>query len=80
MAHNMCKTKLVGYLLLKPIFSHNTNCFCVDILWLNRTVCYTAIPLTVHRIGIELYTPLMTFKTFSAIQWSSRYMIDSFLQ
>jgi hypothetical protein len=26
-----------------------------------------------HRIGIELYTSLMTFKTFSTIQWSSIY-------
>jgi hypothetical protein len=32
------------------------------------------ISLTVHRIGIELiYTSLMTFKTFSTIQWSSIY-------
>ena len=30
------------------------------------------ISLTVHRIGIELYTSLMTFKT-STIQWSSIY-------
>jgi hypothetical protein len=39
---------------------------------LNRTVSvwYT---LTVHRIRIELYTSLMTFKTFSTIQWSSIY-------
>ena len=68
--HTMYKTKLARYLLLKPIFSHNTNCFCVDMLCnLNRTVSvwYT------YRSGIELYTSLMTFKTFSTIQWSSIY-------
>jgi hypothetical protein len=27
----------------------------------------------VHSIGIGLYTSLMTFKTFSTIQWSSVY-------
>jgi hypothetical protein len=34
MAHNMYNflTKLVMYLLLKQIFSHNTNCFCVYML------------------------------------------------
>jgi hypothetical protein len=36
------------------------------------------ILLTVHRTGIELYTSLMTFKTFSIIFSGLRYMIDLF--
>jgi hypothetical protein len=30
----------------------------------------------VHRIGIELYTSLMTFKTFSTIQWQWSSIYD----
>jgi hypothetical protein len=37
--------------------------------------------LTVHRIGIELYTSLMTFKTSTRLLFSGlQYMIDSFPQ
>ena len=74
--HTMYKTKLARYLLLKPIFSHNTNCFCADMLCnLNRTVSvwYT------YRSGIELYTSLMTFK-HSLLFSGHRYMTDSLLQ
>ena len=31
------------------------------------------ISLTVDRIEIELHTSLMSFKTFSTVQWSSIY-------
>ena len=37
---------------------------------LNQTVWYSISLITVHRIGIELYTSLMTFRTFSTDYYS----------
>jgi hypothetical protein len=45
------------------------SCGYVVLKWTVTVTC--GISLTVHRTGIELYTSLMAFKTFSAIQWSS---------
>ena len=67
--HTMYKTKLV-------IPSTQTDIFPQHKLFLCGYAELTEqcrISLTVHRIGIELYTSLMTFKTFSAIRWSSIY-------
>ena len=75
MAHNMYKTKLVIPSTQTDIHPQHKLFLCGYAV-LNRTV-YCGISLTVHRIGIELYTSLMTFKTFSTIQWSSIY-IDLF--
>jgi hypothetical protein len=61
MAHNMYKTKLVIPFTQTDILQQHKLFLCGYSV-VNRTVCYTAISLTVHRIGIELYTPLMTFK------------------
>jgi hypothetical protein len=68
--HKMYKIKLVISTQTDILQQHKL--FLCGYAVLNRTVSvwYT---LTVHRIGIELYTSLMTFKTFSTIQWSSVY-------
>ena len=75
--HTMYKTKLV----LKQIASTQTDflpkhklLLCgYAVLKLYRTVCL-ATSLTVHRTGMELYTSLVTFKTFSTDQWSSMFL------
>ena len=67
MAHNMYKTKLVIPSTQTDILPQHKLFLC------GYAVLKCGISLTVHRIGIELYTSLMTFKTFSTIQWSSIY-------
>ena len=61
--HTMYKTKQTDILPQHKLF------LCEYVV-LNRTVWYSISLITVHRIGIELYTSLMTFST---IQWSSIY-------
>ena len=53
--HTMYKTKLVIPSTQTDILPQHKLFLC-------------DISLTVHRVGIELYTSLMTFKTFSTIQ------------
>jgi hypothetical protein len=60
--HTMYKTKLVIPSTQTDILPQHKLFLC-GYAGLN-----CGISLTVHRIGIELYTSLMTFKTFSTIQ------------
>jgi hypothetical protein len=73
MAHNV-QTKLEIYTFYSNRYSPTTQIVfgwicCV----MKPNSCQCGISLTVHRIRIELYTSLMTFKTFSTIQWSLIY-------
>ena len=70
MAHNIYKTKLVIPFTQTDILPQHKLFLCGYAV-LNQTVWYI---LTVPRIiGIELYTPLMTFKPFSTIHRHSNY-------
>ena len=69
--HTMYKTKLVIPSTQTDILPQHRLFLCGYAV-LNRTVWYIRL-LTVDNIGIERYISLMTFKTFSTIQWSSIY-------
>ena len=70
--HTMYKTKLVIPSTQTDILPQHKLFLC-GYAELNKPNSVHGISLTVHRIGIELYTSLMTFKTFSTIRWSSIY-------
>jgi hypothetical protein len=70
--HTMYKTKLACDTFYSNRYSPTTQIVFVWICWVKPNSVH-GISLTVHRIGIELYTSLMTFKTFSTIRWSSIY-------
>ena len=65
--HTMYKTKLVIPSTQTDILPQHKLFLCgyAELIKPNSVV---RISLTVHRVEIELYSSLMTFKTFSTIQ------------